>query len=1404
MSGRIPQFLLATLLATTLVSPCAAQSEPRAVKTFNQNEPLEVAPMPREKGARAVEIEGPVVPAGGVVGRLTVVPPPPHCAFDCQTSPVPVVPCMNQDTLVQTKETRTGTFMVGGGVNSAAGLTGNVIVYEQNFDVYRLQLDPVVPGKDTTHFENYPNLFWRSVIQLDLKTEDVPPQQYKVIELNGDCANKNGPHIYRCLTPVVVAPRGSRDNFYYPVLGLTTLRWDEVGGGWWMETVRVPQPREVPPFNASNVTNAVNSPRLKSECGNPPATGSGTGIERLKEAFGENSLEKERAFYPTQLEFRNGETSTVPCCAKGDKLAGTWVREIEGCVIAATLAGDELKICLCQNRDGAVHCITLTTDCSMTKDGIVHGIITSVEGGLKTDSKMGSSTSPCVELDELLASLMQELVDCPFSFRTRQTSAGLMVSNLKMAPIHGVDANGLAWVLCGLYKLSKDGGVPLPKARKTTVGLGENSNLPTAVPGCADDLAAKTLLEAVAHAPVAGAMIGGAAVPAAIAVGNIGDGQVQVVIVKDGPTPYPTLQPNIYSTPGVCTVPNAGCVAIPTVAINPGYPVASTLAPTVSLGYPITTPQVVAVSPVCVPPQTVSVSPGCSGPSFVPMMNPPAPTYNPPTTSYPVPTYYPNPVGYPVPTSYPTPTCYPNPVGYPAPAGNYTPLPYPYPGCFPHQGECPQGIQAQPAGTPMNATAPGVAVSWGSGSDCPRAEEMMHQAERLFADQDYTAAIKKFRMLANDLTNKMEVRECARFLQAESLRLSGDYSEAVNTYHNLLMDFPASTHRQESCQRMYEIADYWLVDFRLEIERKANEASVLHAKSSLPNLRDKMKPTVDQEGRALEVMEDVHTQDVTGPFADRALFWCGYVNFIRGNFPKADKFFTELVEIHRGSPLRPQALQMAIQAKNNSAGGADYGRKDGGKPQLPMLPPPLVQEPANLSGPVGCPQGIPTHPADISMGLVFGLQPQWAPPQPANVPAQAFDTLAETFGQMLMVRQEPPVVVAVQPLAPPCSPPPSTCSMPVAGLVLPPCTAGAPVAKAGPVGTWVRVVGPMVYTIQITPDHLTITATVAKEFQEDTVVTEQVIVTADYHLMNDGKTMLGLITSLDLRLDGDLPTETNFDEIIEELSGLQKAVTDKPFALSMRVMGDSLVIGNVRLPEVESSDAWMLIKFLGGKFALAGDKSLPKPKVTKVPMPPQGGLILPPVPGPGAIGAPINLPALPPPLTPTPAIPPAQVCVPVNGPQLIVDRNSGNAIIVRPQDDPFYGTPIIHPYYQPSPQGVIHYSQHHDPYYGTPIHPYAGEATGGCGGVCFPPPSIVPSERIPTPPAGTDVRKLPPLPPIPPVDFRVPVPTMPEPPPLPPVDVPGSEKKVSPRQPTPNGEMRLVVPVIPVRIEPSK
>ena len=90
---------------------------------------------------------------------------------------------------------------------------------------------------------------------------------------------------------------------------------------------------------------------------------------------------------------------------------------------------------------------------------------------------------------------------------------------------------------------------------------------------------------------------------------------------------------------------------------------------------------------------------------------------------------------------------------------------------------------------------------------------------------------------------------------------------------------------------------------------------------------------------------------MTGPDADKAIFWCGYVNFIRGNFQEADHFFSQLVEMHKDSPLRPQAIAYAIQAKNNATGGADYdGRKCAEALQLVHMAeatvPELTQDPA--------------------------------------------------------------------------------------------------------------------------------------------------------------------------------------------------------------------------------------------------------------------------------------------------------------------------------------------------------------------------------------------------------------------------------------------------------------------------
>jgi len=212
----------------------------------------------------------------------------------------------------------------------------------------------------------------------------------------------------------------------------------------------------------------------------------------------------------------------------------------------------------------------------------------------------------------------------------------------------------------------------------------------------------------------------------------------------------------------------------------------------------------------------------------------------------------------------------------------------------------------------------------------PRAEEKLADAEGQFTAAHYADARDRFKSLADNTGNSAVLAERARFMQAECDRMQSNYPRAVDTYHRLLMDFPTGAHRREACVRMFEISDYWLDDFRDEIAARssAGEKGVLHWRPRWNNPLDKSRPFLVQEGRATEVLENIHTHDVTGPTADMALFWCGYVNFVRGNFDEADHYFSQLVELHPESRWRPQAIAYAVQAKNNATGGALYdGRK---------------------------------------------------------------------------------------------------------------------------------------------------------------------------------------------------------------------------------------------------------------------------------------------------------------------------------------------------------------------------------------------------------------------------------------------------------------------------------------------
>jgi outer membrane protein assembly factor BamD (BamD/ComL family) len=211
----------------------------------------------------------------------------------------------------------------------------------------------------------------------------------------------------------------------------------------------------------------------------------------------------------------------------------------------------------------------------------------------------------------------------------------------------------------------------------------------------------------------------------------------------------------------------------------------------------------------------------------------------------------------------------------------------------------------------------------GSAYQDPEADAKMSRGDEMFQAGQYPEARRIFSRLAENTHNPVLLAEKARFMEAECLRAENQFPEAVDTYHRMLKDFPAGAYRVRACKEVFDIANYWLDDTRAELE-KHKDGDTGWKMPKLPDLTDPTKPRVDQEGEALKALEFVYTHDLTGPSGDKALFWAGYVHFVREDYDEADHCLSMLVEFHKDSPLRPKAVEMAILAKNNATGGPDY------------------------------------------------------------------------------------------------------------------------------------------------------------------------------------------------------------------------------------------------------------------------------------------------------------------------------------------------------------------------------------------------------------------------------------------------------------------------------------------------
>ncbi|HZV06321.1 MAG TPA: tetratricopeptide repeat protein [Gemmataceae bacterium] len=203
-------------------------------------------------------------------------------------------------------------------------------------------------------------------------------------------------------------------------------------------------------------------------------------------------------------------------------------------------------------------------------------------------------------------------------------------------------------------------------------------------------------------------------------------------------------------------------------------------------------------------------------------------------------------------------------------------------------------------------------------------------AHELFRREEYAKAQRVYHHISKKDKNPASVVQEALYYEAECLRLQGKLPDAADTYANLLKNHTISPFKDLATQHIYEIANYWLADTWEEIresqERREGKRWVVWPRFVS---FDKRKPLLDREGRAVERLKDVSTYEGKGgPYADKALYLCGYVAWFNEDFSEADQEFSQLTKTYPESPFAPYAIELAIKAKLMSTGGELYdGRK---------------------------------------------------------------------------------------------------------------------------------------------------------------------------------------------------------------------------------------------------------------------------------------------------------------------------------------------------------------------------------------------------------------------------------------------------------------------------------------------
>ncbi len=214
----------------------------------------------------------------------------------------------------------------------------------------------------------------------------------------------------------------------------------------------------------------------------------------------------------------------------------------------------------------------------------------------------------------------------------------------------------------------------------------------------------------------------------------------------------------------------------------------------------------------------------------------------------------------------------------------------------------------------------------GFGPDAEKARQAMRGAEVLYqeavalkeqnqaeqSNRQFLLAAEKYAE-ASKLWPGSTLQQDALFMVGECNFFADHYWEAELAYEELLKNFSHSRHLDRVQPRRFAIADYWL-----ELHRTDPQAFYEW------NLVNPDRPKRDAFGHAMRIYDRIRLDDPTGKLADDATLALANAHLVKGDFLKADDYYTDLRKTFPSSEFQFDAHFLGLKSKLQNYQGSDY------------------------------------------------------------------------------------------------------------------------------------------------------------------------------------------------------------------------------------------------------------------------------------------------------------------------------------------------------------------------------------------------------------------------------------------------------------------------------------------------